>query len=129
MSSFPPSQSGRKPLIPVPIKASASPRTDAIKRDWQNTARPFSLCPAPTNWATCTEKPVPAAMHSPLSNQVELEIRPMDAEALAPKLPTIVASIYCMIVVLSWARTAGMLSPITICSCSLRGGVCPFCRY
>ena len=64
-------------------------------------------------WATCTEKPVAAAEHSPPSSQVVLATRPMAAEALAPRLPTMVASIYCMAVEESCASTAGMLRRTT----------------
>ena len=90
--------------------------------DWQNTARPFSRSPAPENCATCTENPVTAAVHHPPSSHVELETKPMEAEALAPRLPTMAASMYCIMVVLSCARTAGTLKLTTICNCRLREG-------
>ena len=37
----------------------------------------------------------------------------MEAVASAPRLPTIPASIYCMAIVVSWARIAGRLSERT----------------
>src|SRR5699024_7465619 len=56
------------------------------------------------------------------SSQVELDTSPMAAEALAPRLPTIVASMYCMAVAETWASTAGMLSCTTVRSWSRSAG-------
>lgn len=129
ISSFPPSHTGKEPLIPVPMSARSRPRTAAIIMDWQNTALPFSRWPAPAYCATWTENPTTAALHSPPNSHVVLETSPMAAVAFAPRLPTIAASIYCMMVELIWARTAGMLKRITICICCFPEMVSPFSRY
>ena len=60
--------------------------------------------------ATCTAKPVDAALHKPENNHVEVDTSPMDAEALAPRLPTMAASMYCITIDDNWATIAGILS-------------------
>jgi hypothetical protein len=52
-------------------------------------------------------------IQEPPISQVEEDTRPMEAVAAAPRLPTIPASIYCMAIVVSWARIAGRLRDIT----------------
>lgn len=60
--------------------------------------------------ATWTAKPVEAALHKPLNSQVVVETRPIEAEALAPRLPTIAASIYCITMEDNCATIAGILN-------------------
>ena len=64
-------------------------------------------------------------MQSPPMSQVEVDTRPMEADAFAPKLPTMAASIYCIAMELISARIAGMLRLITLSSCLLRSDLCP----
>ena len=49
-------------------------------------------------------------MHRPLNSHVVLATSPIAPVALVPRLPTIAASMYCMIVALIWARMEGILS-------------------
>lgn len=72
--------------------------------------------PAPMRWATCTEKPEAAATHSPQKSQVVVDTNPM-AAASAPRLPTIAASMYCMMMYETWVTTAGMLSRAVSSNC------------
>src|SRR5699024_2686478 len=116
MSAAPPSQTGSGRLTAAPAAASSSPNQTEKTTAWRTTARARSSCPAPMRWATWTEKPVAAAAHRPLSSQVLLDTSPMAAEALAPRLPTMVASMYCMAVAEIWDSTAGMLRRMTACS-------------
>jgi hypothetical protein len=53
---------------------------------------------------------VAADVHSPPNSHIVVETIPIDADALAPRLPTIDASIYCIIIMDSWARMAGKLN-------------------
>ena len=59
-------------------------------------------------------------MHKPPINHVDVETRPIAAEALAPRLPTMAASMYCIAMELSSAKIAGMLSAITCIICSFQ---------
>lgn len=52
----------------------------------------------------------------PISHVV-VSTSPMAAEAEAPRLPTIEASIYCIIVVVSWASMAGVARLSTSRAC------------
>ena len=60
--------------------------------------------------AAFDEKAVAAAAHTPLKSQVVVDTRPMDAEASAPRLPTIEASMYSMTIEESWASIDGTLN-------------------
>lgn len=51
-----------------------------------------------------------AAEHTPPKSHVVVETSPIEADASAPRCPTIAASIYCMTMDESWAITAGTLS-------------------
>ena len=86
----------------------------------RNTERALCQSPAPMQCATCTEKPMAAAEHSPPNSHVLVDIRPMDADAFAPRLPTIEASMYCMAMDDSCVIMAGMLSSTVRWICSLR---------
>ena len=94
--------------MPIPISKRE------IKKDTSipcfTTRRASSGLAAPIYWATCTEKPVAMAAPIPFISQVLEDTSPIAADALAPRLPTIAESIYCIIMVLIWVRIAGMLS-------------------
>ncbi len=77
--------------------------------DWRRTFLAPVKSPAPIRCATCTEKPVAAAAHSPQNNHVVVDTSPIEAEAFAPKLPTIDASTYCMAIEDNCAIIAGTL--------------------
>lgn len=81
--------------------------------------------------AVWTEKPLAIEMQSPLRSQVEVDTRPMEAEACAPKLPTMAESMYCIAMELSSARIAGTLRAITFPICTLRkvSRWGSFCKY
>ena len=49
------------------------------------------------------------AAHSPQNSHVVVDTNPMEADAFAPRLPTIEASIYCIAMEDNWAITAGAL--------------------
>ena len=51
-----------------------------------------------------------AAEHTPMNSQVVVDTSPMDAEASAPRLPTMEASIYCIVMDEIWAMIDGKLS-------------------
>lgn len=68
------------------------------------------MSPAPIACATCTEKPVAAALHNPPKSHVVVDISPIDAAGAAPRLPTIEASMYCMAIDENCANIDGMLS-------------------
>ena len=53
----------------------------------------------------------------PPSSQVEVDTSPMEAEARAPRLPTMAASMYCMAMELIWAKMAGTLRVSTWRNC------------
>ncbi len=80
----------------MPIAAKEMLNSNTNGTDWRSMRRAASKSLAPTLWATCTEKPVAAALSNPQNSHVVVETRPMEAEASAPRLPTIEASIYCM---------------------------------
>ena len=52
------------------------------------------------------------------SSHIVVSISPIEADACAPMLPTIDASMYCIIVVVSCARIAGVARNITSRACS-----------
>ena len=117
ISSVPPSISGSSPLMPEPDKAIKSPNTAAATKDWRNTDRALRKSFAPTKCATCTVNPIATALHNPIISHVEVETRPIEAEASAPTLPTMAASIYCMAIEENCATMAGILSCTTSESC------------
>ena len=92
MASFPPSHPGSDPLTAHPTAEAKSPKSSVAA----NACRRTFLAPAgslaPIRWATYTENPVAAAVHTPLKSHVVVDTSPMDAEAFAPRLPTIEAS-------------------------------------
>ncbi len=69
-------------------------------------------------WATCTENPVETEAHNPQKSHVVVDTNPMEADASAPRLPTIAASIYCMIMAESWVTMAGTLKAAVRRNCS-----------
>ena len=119
MEISPPSQPGSIPLINTPSAANSRLKAMVADSDCRNTARAPCISPAPILCATCTENPVAAAAHNPQKSHVVVETSPMEADASAPRLPTIAASIYCIIMEDNCAMTAGMLS------CTVRRSCCP----
>ena len=83
--------------------------------DWASCRRP-----APMSWAIWTEKPAAAETQTPPKSHVVLATRPMAAVALAPREPTMAASIYCMAMPLISARMAGTLRRSTSPICCQR---------
>ena len=59
---------------------------------WRSTLRAPAKSFDPIRWATCTENPCDVAIANPPKIQVVVETRPIEAEGLAPRLPTIDAS-------------------------------------
>ena len=77
--------------------------------DCLSTRRAASKSLAPMKWATCTENPMLAAEASPPISQPVVSTSPMEAEALAPKWPTIEASMKNITVAEICARMEGIL--------------------
>ena len=92
MSSPPRNQMGNLKAMSdahkVTNKLKASVQTNA----WRNTCRALTKSLAPIKWATCTEKPNETAEQRPPKSHVADSTKPMDADAAAPSLPTIAAS-------------------------------------
>lgn len=112
IEASPPSHTGSMSLIATPINASIRLNANVAIMDCLNTARAPCMSPAPIRCATCTEKPVAAAPHKPENSHVLVDTSPMEADASAPRCPTMEASIYCITMEESWAITAGTLSSI-----------------
>lgn len=85
-----------------------------------NTCRAFTKSLAPMKWATCTEKPMDAATVTLPNSQVVLSTKPIDADGLVPKCPTIDASMKNISTVVIWARMDGMLN------CTIKLSFSPF---
>ena len=92
------------------MDASRRLNANTATTDCRNTRCAPSQSPAPMRWATCTEKPEAAALSSPPKSHVVVDTKPIAAEASAPRLPTIDASIYCITIDDNCATTAGTLS-------------------
>ena len=118
MAASPPSHSGKKRLIPIPVMPHKIPNIPTATNACRKIPRARCMSPAPKACATCTEKPVAAAEHNPLKSHVVVDTKPIDAEAFAPKLPTIAASMYCMTIEDNCAMIAGTLSCKVSLNCS-----------
>ncbi len=68
-------------------------------------------------WATCTENPMVTAEQMPQKSHREVDTSHTEAELSAPSRPTIAASIYCIIMLESWAIMAGHESLAVSLSC------------
>lgn len=110
METSPPSHAGSEELMPAPSMASSRLKISVPASDCCRIMRAPFRSPAPILWATCTEKPVAAAVQSPQKSHVVVDTSPMEAEASAPTRPTMAASIYCMMMEDSCAMMAGTLS-------------------
>ena len=77
--------------------------------DCRSTRRAASKSLAPMKCATCTEKPIFAAEASPPISHPVVSTSPMEAEALAPRCPTIEASMKNITVAEICARMEGIL--------------------
>ena len=117
MDGSPPNHAGNTPLMEAPIAAKRRPKRPMAMNAWRKMARARSGSLAPMACATWTEKPVAAAEHNPENSHVEVDTSPMEAEASAPRLPTMDASIYCMAMEENCAKMAGTLSNTVRCSC------------
>lgn len=80
----------------TPVVPHIKPKIETAVMAWRRMDLALAISPAPMAWATCTAKPVDTAEHRPLNSQVVVETSPMEAEAFAPKLPTMAASMYCI---------------------------------
>lgn len=120
MEASPPSHKGRWRQMERPITASMMLKRKAVVKAWRKMLRAADRSLAPILWATCTEKPVEQAEHKPPKSHVVVVTNPMEAEASAPRLPTIEASIYCMTMEENWATTAGTLNHAASSSLSRR---------
>ena len=94
MDSSPPSHPGRNGLIAQAIHMAPTPNTEVAAKDCLRTSRALLNSPAPIRCATWTLKPTDAAERIPPKSHVLVDISPMAAEASAPRLPTMEASIY-----------------------------------
>ena len=118
MSSLPPSQWGRSSLMLMPISASSKLKPRHTTRACRRTLRALSASLAPILCATCTEKPVAAALPSPQNSHVVVAMMPMLAELMAPSCPTIDASMYSMTMFEIWESMAGMARRAASSTCS-----------
>ena len=107
ISGLPPSQWGSGPAMAMPMRAMTPLNTSAVRSACRSTTLAFLKSLAPMRWATWTEKPLPQAPQKPPRSHMQVDTRPMDAPAAAPRCPTIDVSMYCIITKDSWARMAG----------------------
>ena len=117
MSSWPPSQWGSGPLMAAPTATMSSPNNRHTTMDCRKTCRACSFFLAPSRCATCTVNPVVTALQMPPKSHNVVETSPIDAESSAPRLPTMEASMYCMMMLESCAMMAGTLSEAVSSSC------------
>ena len=118
MTLSPPNHWGKAPLTDTPIAANSALNANVEGTERRNMERAQSQSSAPIRWATCTEKPVDAAAQSPQKSHVVVDTHPIEAEAFAPRLPTIAASMYCMTMAESWVTMAGTLNATVRRNCS-----------
>ena len=107
ISGVPPSQRGSGPETAIPTRAMHPLKTRALTRACRSTSRADLKSLAPIRWATWTEKPLPQAPQKPPRSHAQVDTRPMDAPAAAPRCPTMDVSIYCISTMDSWAIMAG----------------------
>ena len=107
ISGVPPSQWGSGTAMAIPRNAMHPLNRSEVRRPCRNTTRAFLKSLAPIKCATCTEKPLPQAPQKPMSSHMQVETRPMEAPAAAPRCPTIDVSMYCISTEESWAMMAG----------------------
>ena len=101
----------------MPTAESATAKMAAVVMAWRSTWRAPTLSLAPMRCATCTEKPVMKAKLNPPKSQMVVDTNPTDAASLAPRRPSIEASMYCIRNDESWASMAGALSLAVSVSC------------
>lgn len=95
MSGLPPSHPGNGPAIENPAIDRQTTNATTLASPCLITFLAWTKSLEPMRWATCTENPCAAAIANPPKIQVVVETRPMEAEGLAPRLPTIDASMNC----------------------------------
>ena len=97
----------RKIAIPIDAMSKLN-RVNAVI-PWRRTFLAPTKSFAPIRCAACTEKPAEADEQKPPNNHIHEAIRPTEAAALTPRLPTIAESINCINTAESWASMAGIL--------------------
>ena len=127
MASSPPSQRGSGPLTARPTTISIILKISVIVIDCLNTALALDMSFAPRKWETITKKPVAQAVVSPPNSHVVVETMPIDAEASAPRLPTMEASMNCIKIDDNWEMMAGILNCTVSMSCCPSDIGCPSC--
>ncbi len=90
----------------------------AVITDWRIMLLASFVLPPPMLCAACIEKPDATAPHTPPKSHVELDTRPIEADASAPRLPAMEASVYCIITEVTCAIIAGILRKNTSWNCS-----------
>ena len=103
------SHEGRGPEIAMPMRARRVLNARQATMACRNMERDLAKSDEPIRWAIWTENPVAQADRIPQKSHVDVETRPMAADASAPRLPTIDASMYCMAMAEIWATIAGKL--------------------
>ena len=91
----------------MPMSAMHPLKTGALTSPCRSTSRAALKLLAPIRCATWTEKPLPQAPQNPPSSHMQVDTRPMDAPAAAPRWPTMDVSIYCISTEDSCAMMAG----------------------
>ena len=120
MVSSPPSQRGRGPLMAQPAATSSRLNIIDMVTDWRRTSRAATASFAPRRCDTCTKNPVAQAYMSPAKSHVVVDTSPIDAEASAPRLPTIEASMNCIRMEDSCEMTAGILNCTVSLNCCIK---------
>ena len=109
ISAPPPNHSGMGRWSSTPTKVmnklNTMPQTRACRYTWRALGKSL----APIKCATCTEKPVEAAINTLPNNQIVGSMRPILAEAAVPRCPTMLASMKNIITVVSCANIDGIL--------------------
>ena len=126
ISGLPPSHRGSGAAIASPAKERNRLNRITVVRPCRSTLRAPPKSFDPMRCATCTEKPWDAAMAKPMKIQVVVDTSPMEAAGLAPRLPTIDASMNCSSTEASWARIAGPHKSRVSLTCCPVVSACPF---
>ena len=118
-----PSRAGRGKDRATAMLPKSRPKIPTKPSACQATSRALFSRPAPRCWATCTEKPMEAALNMPPKSQVVLAVSPTAAVAADPREPTMAVSTYCTKVIISCSTMAGQASSRTAPMVSLIRGV------
>ena len=97
-------------IIMLNVSRAVMPCLRILRAPWKSFA--------PIRWAAGTEKPAAAAEQKPPNIHVHVDIRPTDAAALTPRLPTIAESMNCISTDESCAIIAGkLIMPASLACC------------